>query len=204
MSGLSREKVQAYWDKRAAKQGARTVGFSHGNTGLQDKRFAIRYEFVRPFLSPYVKTVDYGCGIGRWLPQFGFDYIGLDITKALLDIARERFPTFTFIHLQEPTLRGAGEKQALLKDMEQFFTATVLQHCDDELVRDIFSSVAALKGGGIKFVFYENSQVKSGHVNGRKPEVYVELLAEFYDVRDVQHATHKIHGEGHSVTWIET
>ena len=200
MHGLSKDKVEHYWAHRAAKHGARTVGYSNKDMGTQDARYLVKKEFVAPYIDRSLHTLDYGCGIGRWADQFD-NYVGVDITTALLELARKFSPEKTFLQLREPTLFGMeGRKE--LRNVEQFFSATVLQHCDDELLMEIFRSFHAIRNCFVSFVFYENSQVKAAHVNGRKPAQYLEMLGELFDVKAFGHESHKIHGEQHSITRI--
>lgn len=99
-------------------------------------------------------VVDLGCGSGIWareLSQAGYDLVGIDISPAMIDIARKRVP------------RGVFHAESLLKvSLPQCDAVTSLGECLNYLfdernsigeLRKLFRRVyAALKPGGL-FVF---------------------------------------------------
>lgn len=196
MSGISYENVKKYWDKRSSLQKELTVGFN-GNTNisLQNDEYVVKTEFVKKFLNKKLKTLDYGCGIGRWSTLFN-EYLGVDITNNLLNIAKENNKDKKYILLKEPILKDINY------DFEQFFTSTVLQHCDDNLVDRIINSLYELKNKGFVIVLYENSIVKADHVNGRSPEGYKSMFEKYFKIISFECNSHVVHGEEHSVTKI--
>lgn len=196
MSGISYENVKNYWDRRSSLQEELTVGFN-GNSSmkLQNNEYVVKTEFVKKFLEKKLKTLDYGCGIGRWSNLFD-NYLGVDITKNLLDIAKENNKDKNYILLEKPILKNIDY------DFEQFFTSTVLQHCDDDLVDRIINSLYEVKNNGFVIVLYENSIVKADHVNGRSPERYRTMFEKYFNIISFESDSHIVHGEEHSITKI--
>lgn len=200
MSGLNKNQVKDYWVKRSSKQGGLTVGFS-GNTTMQaqDEEYNQKIEFVKPFLDPNLRTIDYGCGIGRWAKLFN-NYLGVDITPSLLDIAKENNPDKEFLQLSKPYFTQDAIAKIKPWDFQQFFTSTVLQHCDDELVSDIFKSLSKIKKENFVCVLYETS-IKNGayHNKGRDIYEYIRLMSPYFQYKGGRWETHNVHGADHSV-----
>lgn len=198
--GLSNQQVMGYWEKRSAAQGVRTVGFSNLQMSKQDKNYAKRISFVTEFLDTYVKTIDYGCGIGRYSDLFDSEnYLGMDITQNLIDAAVERNPEHRYLKLNQPHL------PSLDFNFEQFFTATVLQHNDDLVVENIIKSILPIKADGFSFVLYENSSpsVFAPHMCPRSPERYRDIVSKVFEVKDFKRKSHVVHGEEHSICVIK-
>jgi trans-aconitate methyltransferase len=194
MNGLNHLEVKEYWKKRSSSQKELTVGFAgHKNKKLQDNEYKTKIDFMIPYINKNLATIDFGCGIGRWADLFD-DYLGIDITENLLNIARENYPDKHFFLTNTPTLPSVSYK------FSQFFTSTVLQHCDDHLVDKIIKSLHALKQSDLAIVLYENSSVQLSHVNGRKPEIYKSMFEKYFNIKSFQFDTHVVHNEAHSVT----
>ena len=207
MNGISEQECANYWVKRSEKQGYLTVGCSGNNTeAKQDAEYQVKQKFVVPYLLLNVPTVDYGCGVGRWSDIFDKKlYVGMDITSNLLEEAISRNPEKTFSHLATVNLSNVSKdvKKALQK-CSQFFSCCVLQHCDDKLVGQIFANLYSIKPKGIRFVLYENKQVKVNHVAGRTGEEYLNLLEQAGYEAELEYHTHTVHDEEHGVSILQT
>jgi ubiquinone/menaquinone biosynthesis C-methylase UbiE len=194
MNGLNHLEVKEYWRKRSSSQKELTVGFAgHQNKTLQDNEYKTKIDFIEHYIDKNLATIDFGCGIGRWAYLFN-NYLGVDITENLLNIAREKYPDKNFLLTKTPTLPLINYK------FSQFFTSTVLQHCDDHLVDKIIKSLHTLKQTDFSIVLYENSSVQLSHVNGRKPEIYKCMFEKYFNLKSFQFDTHTVHNEVHSVT----
>jgi len=195
---LSEKTAPSYWEERAKKFDKRAVGFDSRQLEEQEINYSLRRSFIFNHLNSSTPTLDYGCGVGRYAKYFR-NYMGCDLTKQLLDIAGKENPNTAFFHLKEPWI---NEDNALLASRtEQIFTATVLQHCDDELVAKIiksFSHFPLLH----RLCFYEknNGDVKP-HVVSRNSKEYYDLVncAGFF-IKNSESYTHSIHGELHTLS----
>lgn len=194
--GLSEDIIIEYWKDRSNKQGIRTVGHANSSIESQKIEYQNKQKFISKYINPELKTLDYGCGVGRHSILFNKNkYVGVDITENLLNLA---------IQLNDGYKYKLIELYGNIQDkFEQIFTSTVLQHCDDKVVSKIIQSFRnVIQKKGI-LVFYENSQVKADHVNGRSPLEYVNLTNHHFDVINVETSSHIVHGEEHSITKME-
>lgn len=70
-------------------------------------------ELVREFFpSPPARVLDLGCGAGRTtigLSELGYDVLGIDLSSALLRVARQRFPSLAFAEMDATRLELASE-----------------------------------------------------------------------------------------------
>lgn len=191
---LEEQHIKNYWHKRSAEQGERTVGFSGESMTKQNYRYKKRMDFIFRHVPTNLKTLDYGCGIGRYAHKFPF-YIGMDITYNLIVIAKGNYPDKKFLVIPDPCIPS----DVSLKHTELFFTATVLQHCSDEVVKKILSNLPDVE----MIALYENNHVKeSKHVKGRTSAEYWGLLPERLrkSIRMRDSYSHLIHEEKHTLS----
>ena len=201
-NGLAQKDIMNYWSIRSNEQRDRTVGFVGNSLSEQEVEYEEKIKFVTTHIDTTKRTIDYGCGIGRWSDTF-IDYLGVDVTEKLLTAAKtrsqKRFHLLAQPYFEESDLLVLRQD---LNEMEYFFTSTVLQHCNDKSVKLIFKSLNGIRKHGFRFVFYENSSVQAEHVKGRKTSDYVRLIRKFWEVKDYQSFTHIVHGEEHSLSII--
>ena len=177
-SGVPKDRVIQYWNYRVAQQGKGTVGFNNIPIADQDKNYDIRSGFIMSHVDADLFTLDYGCGVGRYSQFFDKDkYLGVDITKQLLDIAIDENAGYDYILLSSPSLTGVS------LSIDQFFTATVLQHNTNETVRTIFDGLSKCNLRSI--VLYESTMDmpnKAGsHMNFRSVDDYYNLVSEYFN-----------------------
>jgi len=197
--GLKQAQVKEYWKERSSEFGATTVGL-HGSTiEEQDARYEERKDFIFKRVRKDLRTLDYGCGIGRYSIDFE-NYIGVDVTKTLVDIAKANHPDKEFILLESPVISKELEDY----NWDMLFTATVLQHNDDEGVRRILESVKQIQAGGFTFCLYENAVANASHIKARTTEDYVDLISDAdFLIHSFGSYHHTIHGEKHILSVIE-
>ena len=189
---IQEDNQKEYWKNRSDKQGRLTVGFNGANNLQQEINYNIRKDFIFSYV-PDIITLDYGCGIGRYSDRFT-DYLGVDITENHINIALKEHPDKDFI-----LLPNTNYDSAIDFDFEQVFTATVLQHCSDESVSQIFESISK-KNPKATLCLYENSQVKSETVCARTSQEYYKLAKKYFNISTIKSYSHKIHGEEHTLT----
>jgi SAM-dependent methyltransferase len=202
---LSPTEAKTFWAERAQKHKAQAVGFDAGiNAKKNDAEYEERFKFIFSHLPSPVSlpTLDYGCGVGRYAPKFP-NYVGADATGELLKIAQATYHHKAFYLIQGvyPNEEEVVIISAFSKP-ERVFTATVLQHCNDTLVLNIFRSLRPLSGTVKEFVLYEKDNRDSKpHVTSRTPHQYSELLVESgWMVKDCNHYSHIIHKEVHTLS----
>lgn len=202
MKGLNKEEVKDYWIKRSSIQGKETVGFCGNNLNEQDREYEEKTSFVLPWVNHQAITLDYGCGVGRWSWMFD-NYIGVDLTQNLLNIAIKENPTKKYYHLKHSSLEGF--KDANLSKIEQFFSSTVLQHCDDTMCDNIFHTFSEHKPTHPTFILYETS-IKTGayHNKGRTTQEYADMISKYFNIVEVKFEEHLVHGQPHTISKIIT
>lgn len=193
---LKRDDIKGYWDRRSKAQQRRTVGYGGIKTPKQDVNYVIRKKFILDKIDLTAYTLDYGCGIGRYSENFPH-YVGVDITERLLKYAQEDNPNKHFIHTPTPYLEDIQ-----LPDVEQIFTATVLQHNSDAMVECILRSFRDKYPNLKTLILYENSHPKLGgaHVKGRSPAEYEKIVRELFNVKEVDVYTHNLCKQDHSLS----
>ena len=185
---LNKNNILSYWIKRTEKYKDRAVGYKPYE----------KNKFISRYINANYKTLDYGCGIGACSINFN-NYLGVDIMKDLVNFAKVKYPDKNFLVLKDLYL-----PEKLDFDFEQFFTATVLQHNPDDVVKKIFESVVKLKSKNITFSLYENSESNAKHMKARDSKDYVDLLNEYFDIRGYVFYKHVIFNAEHTLTIIKT
>lgn len=198
MNGLASSSVTAYWDKRVARQGSLATTLSGSTAARAEHDYAQRRRFIFKHVPVHAATLDYGCGAGAYAGMFHGPYMGVDVCVDLVLDARERHPNLTFLHLPLPTLPHgiSGFKFDLV------FTATVLQHNDDDSVRAVFQSIREHNPAPC-WAIYENMDDNSPTVCGRTPLRYIELLQQAgFPVSVYEIRVHHFHGAAHGLAVI--
>lgn len=195
-SGIPHDFVIRYWEERARQQGKRTVGYNNIPIAEQNDNYKIRTDFIIPKVDTELFTLDYGCGVGRY-SKFFTKYLGVDVTKELLDIAINENPEHDYRLLTSPDLSDVD-----LSGIEQFYTSTVLQHNTNESVKLILSELS--KADNLKsIVMYECSthrvDMNNLHMNLRTVKGYEDLVGEYFDVKKLETFEHIIHGAEHAL-----
>ncbi len=198
---LQENDVVDYWKRKAASCGERAVGYNESQMSVQDRNYAVRKEFIFSHCPTWMRTLDYGCGIGRYSPEFRDVYIGADITGEFLGIATKNNPGKTYVPLETPM---PVHEELIGIEFEMFFTATVLQHCSDELVGKIFGAAGRLMKDTCLFVLYENDFKHAPHIEGRSSSRYADMMSKQREVLSLGSHSHEIHGEKHTLTIMLT
>jgi len=193
---IQKEDIKKYWSERSSVQGARTVGFANSPTHIQDNNYKIRKEFIFKVCPKNLKTLDYGCGIGRYSKEFD-NYLGVDVCENLINIAKNDNSEKEYFLVEEP---------AKIPDFfcpELFFTATVLQHNSDEVVEELFKNLSLVCKSDIYFSIYENSQANGKTIKSRSSKDYCSIISKYFKLHsDGNCRTHNIHGENHSHLFV--
>ncbi len=120
---------------------------------------------VRHFV-PGGRTIDVGCGNGRdaaWLAQQAFDVVGYDSSPALVELARQSFPSVTFHLGHLPGLEGVTAQ------FDNVVCETVLMHLPANDVPQAAARLWALvRPGGVLYVSWRVTEGDDlRHADGR-------------------------------------
>lgn len=103
-------------------------------------------------------VIDIGCAGGVHVPLFlglgrSLRYVGMDISRAFLKIARRRYPQLTFLE------GNIADRHTLpKKKFDAFFAAAVLMHVPLELWDEMFQNIENIvKSGGYGYVVLPTS-----------------------------------------------
>jgi SAM-dependent methyltransferase len=139
---------ETFWRERFQKFGIQSVGTgaSESEENLEEERLAFHRpaeKWIRSLPGP---ILDFGCGVGRWVPYLPKPYYGLDLLPEHLDICKQTYESLDTHFL-------ASQKIGQLTDesMASVFTCTVLQHIVEKEIRRqvIRQFYRLLKPGGI-------------------------------------------------------
>ena len=191
--GLTKAEIPNYWTTRAQDYDRRRWWGPGAATPEEHiKQVADRAEFIFETCPRTLRTLDYGCGIGRYSKYFEADkYRGVDISGPYLEIARKDNPGREFVQIASPVW-----DELLDWDIEIFFTATVLQHCSDEVVDRLFANLAKKQPNRFALSLYEyaNPAWTCRQTMGRTPAEYVKMVGKHFHIVSSMSQDHMIHG----------
>ncbi|MGH7240157.1 MAG: class I SAM-dependent methyltransferase [Candidatus Saccharimonadales bacterium] len=141
------------------------------------------------------RVVEIGCGDGRDAKEIvkrtGW-YLGFDISRALIELAREHVPEGKF-EVADAAIFEFPEK------LDIIFAFASLLHLNKNEIRGVFRRAAkTLNPGGI---FYISSKYSPAYEEGIKEDQYGKRLFYFYNAKIIQ----KLAGTNYEVvkTWRE-
>ena len=207
--------VKQLWQDRHKMSGGLSTGPHTRSAEKQDADYAERRAWLSARIGKKIlnmPVMDYGCGTGRYTTMWTGKYVGVDITQQFVDEAREANPERDFFVLDVPFLPDDDPREFFSACIPRvFFTATVLQHCSDELIRKIFASLRKLDYPLKYFVLYENAS-EIARIAGKD----IPAPAVCRDTRELEdilrlngwpwnlatNYTHDIHGAEHRLTIV--
>lgn len=208
-NGLSEERAYNYWKERYADQKDSVVDFVKHSTEQAESLFQERIKFFfeeGDVLCPRnMRTLDFGCGIGRYSIFFE-KYLGVDLNDKIVEHAQKQYTGKRFCVYEKETKSNMAvfhfPPEVKEFNPQLFFTSTVLQHCNDNFVLRIFNSLQQIINKEIVLYLYENEQAQQDHVCGRTPDRYAKMVGYFLGIKSVQTKSHVVHGEKHTITKI--
>lgn len=189
-------KDEDYWDKRAYKFGEKSEGqpaiCSYGMPDFYNQhidRLQRRLMLNNLDITPNMKVLDAGCGVGRWTSEMakrGASVTGVDISQEMIDIAQKRVDKLNLsdkVNFKHAPLHliGASEEYDLV------ICVTVIQHIEDQKQweESVLNLLAAAKKGGkialLEVAPTDKSWVKipsRTHFKPRQRDDFVNFLKE--------------------------
>lgn len=191
--GLTQAEIRNYWTRRAEVY-AQRLWWGPGAATPEEHiaQVAERADFIFETCPRTLRTLDYGCGIGRYAKFFEKEkYLGVDISAPYLKMAREANPAYTFAQISSPLW-----EEPVDWDIEVFFTATVLQHCSDDVVDGLMANLAKKQRKQFALSLYEyaNPDWTVRQTMGRPPAEYVKMVGRHFKIISSMNREHMIHG----------
>lgn len=151
------------------------------------------YDYFKSIL-PGNKVIDLGCGAGRDSEQFikdKFDYLGVDSSQSMLDLASQRVPgaNFRLMDLRDLTLP--------INSFDGFWaSASLLHFSKQELPAILTSFYKLLKNNGVGFISVKEKRVfDEGYIKEDKGggiERYFSFFGEAEMIKFLDDAQFKI------------
>lgn len=160
------EKIVAYWDNQPCnvKHGKSKIGTVEYFQEVSERRFKVEPhipEFAEFHLWQGKRVLEIGCGIGSDAEAFskhGAEYVGIDISEASLDIARQRFEV---LGLEGQFYNRNGSQD--LTDLGEFdlvYSWGVIHHYPD-IAKTVNNISCVVKSGGeFRFMVYNKNSWK--------------------------------------------
>lgn len=172
---------QKYWDERYQTQGDLGTVSTVGTTPRQFwQRAQGIYNRVHDWVGCEQKIVDYGCGVGRFVPFLcghSASYVGLDIVDATLSSARRSY--------EGEGVRFRDVRSPCIEDRTKtlIWCHTVLQHIPEkEIEDDILPSWSRWLDKDGRIILVEamrDEQAKHEHIWFRPMKWYIDLMRGF-------------------------
>lgn len=161
-----KEKIIEYWNRQPCniKHGTSPVGTPEFYAEVSERRFRVEphiREFAGFHLWQGKRVLEVGCGIGSDAEEFakhGADYVGVDISNASLDVAKQRFDVLELDG--EFHNRSAGDDISDLGKFDLVYSYGVIHHFPDiDKTIDNISKVLN-PGGEFRFMVYAKNSWK--------------------------------------------
>lgn len=138
-------------------------------THADDDFYAEQHDFLKKLLPAGSKVIEIGCGAGRdalHLVQNGYEYLGTDISKSLLDYTAQKLPDAKFAVSDIYDLSYDGSFDA-------FWCSAVIIHIPKKRLAEALGSLyRLLRPGGIGFI-----STKQGNLETLEPLRYNDKYA---------------------------
>jgi len=124
-------------------------------------------------------VIDYGCGVGKMVPFLlqAFKpkkYIGMDIVPAVIKSNKAFYRDLEGVEFKSAT--GLAKSKA-----DVIFTASTLQHIDDEAVEKTIADFAKVLNPGGRLIVWVNTAVAKGdlpYMKRRDKNVYIQMIKD--------------------------
>ncbi|MDA1180457.1 MAG: class I SAM-dependent methyltransferase, partial [Planctomycetota bacterium] len=163
---------ECYWDNKALNSGGNAESVVRTGDALRDKCIAnIQNRLVRSALrrlprdqkDRQISALDLGCGTGRFhdlAKQFGWNYLGVDISQGMIDLAKRDFPDTNF-------RRGCGTQLPFEDGIFDLVLSVAVIHHNDYSQQDlIIDEITRVLRSGGHCLLFEGLDSARSHSNG--------------------------------------
>ena len=160
------EKIIEYWNRQPCniKHGTSPVGTPEFYAEVSERRFRVEphiREFAGFHLWQGKRVLEVGCGIGSDAEEFarhGAEYVGIDISDASLDVAKQRFEVLELDG--EFYNRSAGDDISDLGKFDLVYSYGVIHHFPNTIKTVNNISQVINPGGEFRFMVYAKNSWK--------------------------------------------
>lgn len=149
------------------------------------------YQIVNQYFIKDGVCADVGCGIGRdsaWLSGQGYQVVGIDASKGMLQQARHHYPKIHFTHDSLPLLG----KQADSSFVNVLCSAVIMHLADNQIACAVTNLVRITAAGGVLIISFRGTTSTDHRENGKLYNaIEVDKLISLF----VQEGTTLLHHE---------
>lgn len=167
-----------YWITRAKKCQETTVGCAGYDIDKLNQVTKDWIQFFKKYWAalhqePSCKTLDFGCGIGRFTKYLPGQVLGIDMTQELINIAIRDNPDITFNHYDGENLPYENYSY------HNVWSCTVLQHIViDSVLRKIASEIDRIlvRNGRVLLIENTSKLPNAPHIIFRSAQEYCDIF----------------------------
>lgn len=148
MRDIAKYDAGEYWEKRSRTWSKAAESYFDKHEQKVVKNVLRRQKFK--------SVIDVGCGDGIWSDLFPEEYLGVDIAKGNIEVARKKYPNREFI---QSSVEDMPDKIQLGEKYDVAFCHTLLMHITDE---KIDKAIEGLRKFANKAIIIEPNKIETG------------------------------------------
>jgi SAM-dependent methyltransferase len=159
------ETVKGFFDSRASKEtnALNAVMLQSGSSNLPALRDAYEREFLLPSISATSKILEMGCGAGRIANAYNqpdVQYLGIDFSSELINIAKKEFATNSNFQFQVLEVPNFDQNDLIIKPpFDLIIISALCLYLNDDALSAMLSLAESFASHTSKFYIRESLSV---------------------------------------------